>query len=153
MKLIVCGGRDYEDKMTVWSTLDRIAGCEGDTPIPTIPITIVHGDCGRVEVRDGKKVVVGADWLAREWAVCNWCNDVPYPANWTLHGRAAGPIRNQQMIDENRDADMLIAFPGGRGTADCLRRARAAGIKVVDITTSHSGTSPQQPGSQARPQS
>jgi len=31
-------------------------------------------------------------------------------------------------------ADLCIAFPGGRGTADMVRRARAAGIPVRSVT-------------------
>src|SRR5690606_30354012 len=65
--------------------------------------------------------------LARElgWHV------VAYPADWRRHGRAAGPIRNQEMADAG--ADLCIAFPGGRGTADMVRRARAAGIPVRSV--------------------
>ena len=44
-------------------------------------------------------------------------------------GRSAGPIRNQAMLDEGRP-DLVVAFPGHHGTADIVRRARAAGIKV-----------------------
>jgi hypothetical protein len=54
------------------------------------------------------------------------------PADWKAHGRAAGPIRNQRMIDEHRP-ELVVAAPGGRGTADMVRRARAAGIEVFEI--------------------
>jgi len=50
-----------------------------------------------------------------------------YPADWDKLGRAAGPIRNQQMVDV---ADALVAFPGGIGTADVSARARAKKIPV-----------------------
>lgn len=49
------------------------------------------------------------------------------PADWAHHGRAAGPIRNQEMIDE---ADALAVFPGGRGTTDCTLRAEKKGIPI-----------------------
>ena len=48
------------------------------------------------------------------------------PADWTKHGKAAGPIRNQKMLDEC--PDLVVAFPGGKGTADMVRRAMKAGI-------------------------
>ena len=53
-----------------------------------------------------------------------------HPADWSTHGRAAGPIRNQQMVD--RGADICLAFPTSSsiGTWDCVRRAKAAGIPV-----------------------
>jgi hypothetical protein len=52
-----------------------------------------------------------------------------YKAEWDKHGRAAGPIRNQQMLDDGKP-DLVLAFAGGRGTDDMCRRAREAGIEV-----------------------
>ncbi len=56
-----------------------------------------------------------------------------YEADWHEHGRAAGPIRNARMIAEGRP-DLVIAFPGGRGTADMVSRARKAGIEVREVS-------------------
>jgi hypothetical protein len=75
----------------------------------------------------------GADALAASW-VRNpgWEGTVEheqYPAEWSLHGKAAGPIRNQEMLDVGKP-DVVYAFPGGRGTADMVRRANKAGIEV-----------------------
>lgn len=75
----------------------------------------------------------GADTVAIEWAVVNWCSWEEYPADWEQYGKAAGPIRNQRMLDEGKP-DLVIAFPGGTGTADMVRRAKAAGIEVREIT-------------------
>src|SRR5216684_4086692 len=64
----------------------------------------------------------GADQFAMEWAatkpeikryVCH--------ADWETHGRAAGPIRNEKMLTWK--PDLVVAFPGGVGTADMVRRA------------------------------
>ena len=57
-----------------------------------------------------------------------------YPADWDKHGKAAGPIRNKQMIDEGKP-DLVIAFPGGRGTAGAVRLAKFAGVtvRVVEV--------------------
>lgn len=54
-----------------------------------------------------------------------------FPADWHRDGKAAGPIRNRRMLLEGMP-DLVVAFPGGRGTADMVRRARAAGIEVVE---------------------
>jgi hypothetical protein len=54
-----------------------------------------------------------------------------YYANWHKYGKAAGPIRNQEMIDSG--IDKVIAFDGGAGTLDMKARARKAGIEVVEI--------------------
>lgn len=51
-----------------------------------------------------------------------------FPADWKQYGPAAGPVRNSQMIAE---ADHVIAFPGGRGTADTVRKARRVSIPVT----------------------
>lgn len=81
----------------------------------------------------------GADEWARMWVrgVQNY-RDGPkaswlgFPANWKSHGKGAGPIRNQKMIDEGKP-DLVLAFPGGRGTADMVRRAKAAGVRVIEV--------------------
>jgi hypothetical protein len=110
MRVLVCGGRDFADQLLVYSTLDAT---HADSPISCL----IEGGAP------------GADHFGMTWA---WNNNVPrerYDADWKAHGRAAGPIRNQRMIDEGKP-DLVIAFPGGRGTADMVKRAEAAGIEV-----------------------
>ena len=112
--VLVCGGRDYEDIDRVYAVLD---GIHAKAPIASI----IHG---------GAK---GADKLAGSWAFFR--DLVPeriYRANWADLGKAAGPLRNQQMLDKEA-VDLVIAFPGGRGTADMVRRARKAGVPVREI--------------------
>lgn len=55
-----------------------------------------------------------------------------FPADWTTHGKAAGPIRNRQMLDY---ADALIAVWDGksRGTANMVGIARAKGIPIHEV--------------------
>ena len=84
-------------------------------------VTIIVSGCAR-----------GADTLGIEWAEASGVEVARFPADWNTHGRAAGPIRNQQMLDEGKP-DLVVAFPGGRGTADMARRARAAGIKLIVV--------------------
>ena len=57
-----------------------------------------------------------------------------FPADWKTYGRAAGPLRNARMIAEGKP-DLVLAFPGGRGTADMTRKARAAGVEVRAVLT------------------
>jgi len=117
VRVLVCGGRDYADRQHVFREMDRIAGISETAPLGR-NITIIHGACR-----------TGADQWADEWAVLNWKQIDEFPADWQTHGRAAGPIRNQRMIDEGRP-DLVVAFPGGSGTADMVRRAEKAGIPV-----------------------
>ena len=109
MTLLVCGGRHYSDRARVAEVLDTLQ-----------PKAIVHGDAH------------GADTLAGEYARNNLIEVRAYPANWSKYGRAAGPIRNQQMID-SEPVDMVVAFPGGRGTAHMVQTARTHGIHVEII--------------------
>lgn len=74
----------------------------------------------------------GADLIAYDWAVVNWSQVKEFSADWKTHGKAAGHIRNQQMLDEGKP-DLVVAFPGGRGTADMVRRSKKAGVEVIEI--------------------
>lgn len=111
MKILVCGGRDYSD----WGRINEVLSSK-----VTYRDTIIHGDA------------LGADRLAGKWAKEVGVQVLSYPADWEKYPKAAGPIRNQQMLDEGKP-DLVIAFPGGRGTADMVRRAKKAGIKVIEI--------------------
>ena len=75
----------------------------------------------------------GVDKIADQWAVVNRKTPKRYPAKWKEHSKAAGPIRNQQMLDEEPNIDFVIAFPGGNGTADMVKRAKLAGIEVIEV--------------------
>jgi UDP-N-acetylmuramoylalanine-D-glutamate ligase len=113
MKILVCGGRDYHDWHHALITLNWIHDERG-------PISLViHG---------GAK---GADALGQEWAKSKGIAVSAYYADWAKHGKAAGPLRNQRMVDEAKP-DLVVAFPGGRGTADMVSRAKKAGISVIE---------------------
>lgn len=112
IKVLVCGGRNYADAGHVFEVLTKL---HDETPIRVL----VHGGAS------------GADAHAAAWAE-DWVHTVGYWADWATHGRAAGPIRNQKMLDEQRP-DLVVAFPGGRGTADMMTRARRAGVRVIEV--------------------
>lgn len=114
MRIIVCGGRAYTDARTVAKTL---AGYATSTRVFH---RLVHGGAP------------GADTMAAAVAYTLGWSVEEHSVDWGQHGNAAGPIRNQAMADLG--ADLLLAFPGGRGTADMIRRATAAGIPVRQIS-------------------
>ena len=110
-RILVTGGRDYRDRTTLHAALE-------DYPDMT------HLAQGGAD---------GADALARQWALRRPSVVVAtYPAHWKTEGRMAGPLRNQRMLDEFRP-DLVVAFPGGRGTADMVMKAKAAGVPVKTI--------------------
>lgn len=81
------------------------------------------------------RVIVGDATGADRWAVI-WCERrgvefTRVTADWDKLGKAAGPIRNQRMVDMKPDAG--LRFPGGRGTGDCCHRMSKAGIPVYEI--------------------
>lgn len=112
MKVMVCGGRDYDNQVQLYSVLDDI---HANTPIKKL----IHGN-GR-----------GADMLAQMWANERGVNVTSFPAEWGKYNKAAGPIRNQAMVDDG--PHLVVAFPGGSGTADSVTRARRRGLPVIMV--------------------
>lgn len=110
MRILVCGGRDYSDVTRVCNALNK---AHAKSPITML----IHG------------AARGADNCAADWAVKRGIEVKQFPANWQEHGRAAGPMRNQAMLNFGMP-DAVIAFPGGKGTADMVHRAELAGLKV-----------------------
>lgn len=117
-RVLVCGGRDFDDASAVSMALKDYKPVPWNADSEHI---IIHGGCP-----------TGADALADRWCDAFGVRKRIYPANWTKYGKAAGPIRNQRMLDEGKP-DLVIALPGGRGTADMVRRAKAAGVEVREI--------------------
>lgn len=113
MRVLVCGGRDYNDRDHIHNTLCELHETRG-------PFSVVIHGCA-----------TGADDEAMIWAQMMNLKHAPFRADWHTHGKSAGPLRNQQMIDQGKPA-IVIAFPGGRGTADMVKRARLAGIEVIE---------------------
>lgn len=127
-KMLVCGGRDFTDKLLLFSRLDEVCLARNwiiadDPEAPEsnwlASVTLIHG---------GAK---GADLLADAWAVNNWCSIIQMKADWKTHGKAAGPLRNHLMLKEK--PDLVIAFPGGKGTAHMVKIAKQEGIEVMEI--------------------
>jgi hypothetical protein len=76
----------------------------------------------------------GADYLASRWCRENGMSFQVYEADWQTHDKNAGPIRNRQMIMEERPMpEICIAFPGSRGTRDMVRQAEAHFLRVIKV--------------------
>lgn len=126
MKILVCGGRDYNNKEKVFEVLDKLA--EKHSKLYSATENWLPSDI-RI-ITGGAK---GADDLAAAWAMVNFTDYKEYKADWNKYHKAAGPIRNQQMLDKE-NPDLVVAFPGGKGTADMIKRAEWEGIKVIKVT-------------------
>lgn len=74
----------------------------------------------------------GADSLARMWGELRRIPVSTYLANWATEGTRAGPLRNRRMLDDFKP-DLVVAFRGGKGTADCVKAARERGIEVLEV--------------------
>jgi hypothetical protein len=115
--IIVCGGRGYDDPVHVFRVLDELHAAE--------PIGLLrHG------------AAPGADRIADEWALARGVPRDPVPAEWGRYARPngrnpAGPIRNAAMLVREPRPVLVVAFPGGDGTADMVRQSRRAGVEVV----------------------
>jgi hypothetical protein len=110
MKVLVCGGRDYNDYDQVVSVLNDVKGIT----------LIIQGDAR------------GADTLGKRYGLDNGIPVDCYPALWNQYGKRAGYLRNQQMLDDGQP-DLVVAFPGGRGTAMMIRIAEEQGFDVTVI--------------------
>jgi hypothetical protein len=122
VRVLVCGSRDWTAGEIVHVVLSGIWQMHVDTSFndwPPNPFTVITG---------GAK---GADSFAAEWAEKQAGVDLlVYRAKWEEHGKAAGPIRNQRMLEEGKP-DCVVAFsdlPVTTGTADMIRRAKRADI-------------------------
>jgi hypothetical protein len=111
LRVLVCGGRDFKDKDFVFDYL---------TDTMPNPVTIISGWAN------------GPDSFAVEWA-SDWEQNVMlFPAKWVHYGNRAGPIRNEEMLKDGKP-DLVVAFPGGSGTAHMVKIAKAAGVKVIEV--------------------
>ena len=115
MIVLVTGGRDYDDRDTVRQTLDRV---HAEHHIRLL----VHG------------CATGADTLAAIWAMERGIQPAGCPALWDFYGKPAGTIRNGAMILLR--PELVVAFPGGDGTANMVGQALQARIRVIKADNS-----------------
>lgn len=108
MKILVCGGRDF-------SRYDLLSSVLNEYHITHI----LHGGAS------------GADTLAGIYARNRNIVEEVYPALWGMYGKKAGYIRNNEMAEQK--PDLVIAFPGGKGTDMMIGIARNKHIQVRKV--------------------
>lgn len=120
MRVLVCGGREYTDVARLWRVLDNI---DAETRISCV----IDGASD-----DVTGPYVGADYWGHQWALARGKSTIRQHAKWSELGRAAGPIRNYEMISLYKP-DLCVAAPGGHGTADMLGKCERAGVEVFQV--------------------
>lgn len=122
-RVIICGSRTWDDDQIIDVIVSGLAQ-------EYAPLVVIHG------------AAPGADSMAEESAHVDQVRGrnvdvVPFPADWNRHGRAAGPLRNQQMLEDGKP-DWVIAFTdnleASRGTRDMVRRAHKAGVPCYIVS-------------------
>lgn len=115
MRVLVCGDREWSNIQYIREALTLFNDCYGIT-------CIIEGDCR------------GADKIAGIWADDVGIEHEKYPAQWDKYGKAAGPIRNKQMLDEGKP-DFVLAFheniDKSVGTKNMLLQARNRKIQTM----------------------
>ena len=111
IKVIICGGRDFNDFAYLTERLDHLLQSRK-------AVEIVSGGAR------------GADTLGEQWASETSHQVKQFLADWNKHGRSAGYKRNEQMADY---ATHCVAFWDGRsrGTMHMINLAREAGLRTV----------------------
>lgn len=113
-RILICGSRDWNDFNSIKNYLQTL-------PKDSI---IIHGGCR------------GADSIAGYLAKQMGMEVQVYKADWTTHGKVAGPKRNQKMLDEGKP-NCVVAFhndiSNSKGTLDMVTRAEKNGLDVFVI--------------------
>ena len=122
-RVLVCGGRWYDDQHRVDTVLDRLHAEHGF-------MTLIQG--GQRYWSAAKQRFIGADYQASLWARSRGVVCIEEPARWRAEGQAAGPRRNSRMLRRYRP-DLGVAFPGQNGTEDMVTKLRAAGVPVIEV--------------------
>ena len=127
MRVLVCGGRTFGRKLNnkrIW-VKDK-----EEVHLLVTTLNKLYFDEGMDVLIEGE--AEGADKLSRWWASILNIEVIKFPAHWKLYGKSAGFIRNKKMLDQGKP-DLVIAFPGGVGTANMCDLAEAAGIEIRRI--------------------
>ena len=122
MYILVCGGREYANVRALDEALDAIHREKNIS-------RLIHG------------AARGADSLAAAWARSRGIPLLAFPAGWKKDGRAAGFVRNARMLRDGRP-ELVVAFPGGKGTAHMVNLAVAAGVAVLQPAATRDGGQP-----------
>ena len=117
MEVLITGSRDWKNYEAMFDELKAL-------PKDTL---LIHGDCRGADKMAG--LIAGQIGLPKPKS---------YPAQWKIYGRGAGPRRNRQMLDDNPDISLVLAFHEdmgrSKGTRDMVRRSEKKGIRTKIIT-------------------
>jgi len=119
-RLLITGSRYFNDAVLMHAAIsDAVSTLRG---FGFTRIVLVHGGAR------------GADTLAAHIGRSMGLEIEAHPARWDAFGRAAGPVRNREMVELG--ADLVLAFPVGesQGTRGCMRLAREEGCAVINVT-------------------
>lgn len=118
-RILITGSRDWPNAATVWQALaDVVRELPADREA-----VLVSGACP-----------TGADQMAHEWARGYGAVIEAHPALWQWHGRAAGPIRNREMVQLGADLCLAFIRSGSRGASHTAQLAEQAGIPTRRYT-------------------
>ena len=96
--------------------------------------TLIHGGAVGADLLAAHSVEKYNKELQESFDIDKMITIEEFPANWKKYGKSAGIIRNIDML-QNGDPDIVIGFPGGRGTAhmlDISQKADKAVFQVLD---------------------
>ena len=114
MRVLVCGGRDFDDLPLLGDALERVHARHVITLLTTA----------------ARRALTPQRTTGPDLSGCRCRSFTPIGGQF---GSGAGPIRNSKMLAEGKP-EMVLAFPGGRGTANMVKRARSAGVSVCEVS-------------------
>jgi hypothetical protein len=124
-RVLICGDRNWTDYSLIARTILDIRRKSVDFISNRVPLVIIEGKAP------------GADTMGGIAGKALGCTVIEFPAKWHLYQKAAGPIRNQQMLDEGKP-DLVVAFhddlENSKGTKDMVTRATKVGVEVRIVT-------------------
>ena len=127
MRVLICGSRDWKDEAIIDTIVHGLVSDYSELDLDGL--VIIHGGAPGADSMAGT-----AGGMFREFG--KRVKVDRFPADWKTFGNAAGPIRNQQMLDEGKP-EMVIAFTNdlssSKGTKDMVRRAKQAGLPTYII--------------------
>lgn len=135
LNIIVTGSRVWNDKSTIIKSVVEAIRLHffGNNKVSTADI---EDKFRNTTIRAGG--AKGADAVAENWARSVGMKVQVFEADWEQHDKAAGPIRNREMVRAKPKANYCLAFYAddhdSRGTQHCVKEARKAGIVTIEIS-------------------
>lgn len=115
IRILVTGSRTWTNRN--WLSMELISAAAETAGGLEVPVTLVSGACPRGADRIAEELAKSWDWTVER-----------HPADWKAYGKAAGFIRNQQMVDLGADICLAFVRNGSRGATHCGQAAERAGI-------------------------